>query len=167
MIQQNTTQRLPVSVLVYKIIQSVMSSVIFSLLIIALPQTNLFKSLLIPLIFVLNIIYMYFWWFLYSYQVSNEAVTVNSGVIFRSSKIIQFNDVQSSAVHRGPLLALLGLARFDGFTSSPQQLVITRSKSGSSTSHRPDIQIVLPRTEADELAIYAKKGDIQKVQAVA
>ncbi|MFA6341055.1 MAG: PH domain-containing protein [Candidatus Paceibacterota bacterium] len=121
---------------------------------------------LILLLFVLHDILYYL---KYSFSVSDNSISVTSGVFVISTKIVDFKDIQNISSVRGPLLMLFGLSKLNGFTSSPGQLVVsTNSKNGTSTtSYRPDISIILNRNDAEQLREFmAKANDIQKVRVV-
>lgn len=172
MIQLNTPQKLNSAALVYSILKSVFVAIfllVIAYMISQSPQLVQYKSLILAaavIVAVLNPIYAALWWKLFQYTVGEDYIIIQKGVIFRSEKNINFNDIQSINAVFGPLMALFGLRQVSGFTSSPEQLVITSDKGGTRTTHVPDIQILLDKQTAEELLQAVRKGDVQKVQAV-
>jgi len=85
-----------------------------------------------------------FKWF--SFVLTDRNITINSGVIQRTSSTIRFDRIQDVNVSRDPLQALLGLKSISIWTASPEQRV--------GNSRRPDGRIVLAADDADWLREY-------------
>lgn len=171
MITYNQKTHLPSSVLVYKFIQAFIGSIILIAFTFFAPQLSPFRLILPIVTLLLSFGYTYLWWSLYRYEISSEAITIQSGVLFRSNKSVAFNDLQSAEVNTGPLLLMLGLGRFVAFTASPRQVVMNTSynqngRGGTSSTIRPDVDLIITKAEAEEVLTQTRKGDIQKVQAV-
>lgn len=172
MITLNTPQKLSSAVLAYLLLKSFAGSVVIvavGFIFVQAAQYTQYQSLILIVVVALalvKLIYIAIWWKLFEYQIGEDYIAVKFGVIFRTDKSINFNDVQSINAAFGPLLALFGLRQVRGFTSSPEQLVITSTKSGAQTRHVPDIQILLDKQIAEELLVKIRKEDVQKVRMV-
>lgn|GEM_PF-1545833 len=173
MITKNQPQQLGKSTLYYFLFQRLVTSAILSAIFIyweSLSPTPFFAyaTTIVPVaIFVISLTFGYLYWKLYRYTVSDEGIETQSGVIVRSSKAVQFNDIQSANVVMGPILALFGLQRFQAFTSSPEQLsVVSDGRGHTRTVHNPDIVVVLDKDLATEIAALTKTNDVQKVKQV-
>src|SRR3989344_389314 len=144
MIQKNVVLKLPFSVLTYRIIQAVIFSVVLAILTKFFPQTSDYYILISVVWLVLSVGYTIAYLATFSYVIGDDAVTVNSGVFFKSNKITNYNNLQNIETKTGPVLMMFGLSHLRGFTSSPAQLVITSSGNGrTNTSVKPDVQITL------------------------
>lgn len=173
MIQLNAPQKLTTSTLVYLLLRSLIIAVIIAAVLYFVAESpssvQNYKQLILLAAVVLPIlilIYEVLWWKLFEYTIGTDSVNIQSGVIFRSEKNIDFNKIQSINAVFGPLLALFGLRQVRGFTSSPEQLVVTSTGRGTQTQHIPDIQIILGKDDAEQFLQMVRKGDIQKVQTV-
>ena len=172
MIQLNVSQKLSRAALGYLLLRSGFLAAVVILvayLIVVSAQYPTFKLQIVTaaiLLSLLSSVYIWLWWKLFEYTVAENHIQIRSGVIFRSEKNVNFNDIQSANAVFGPLLAVLGLRQVRGFTSSPEQIVITTTKTGSRTQHIPDIQIILDKQTAEDLLEVIRKGDVHKVQAV-
>lgn len=167
MINKNVPLKLPPNALAYKLSQAVIISIILSIVAKFYPETSSYYLLLGLGLLILSGIYTFAYVSLFSYVIGSDAITVNSGVLFRSEKIINYNDLQNVDVQRGPLLMLFGLSNLRGFTASPGQLMISSDDHGhTSTTVTPDVQILLTKQDGEELAQIMRAGHIQKVQQV-
>lgn len=173
MIQQNIPLKLATSVLSYKITQAVLSAIFLSVVIQFFPQTASYRVEAIIGVFIVGIVYAYLYWMFFSYQISQTSIVIRSGVIFRSAKTVEFNNLQNASADRGPLLMLFGLSRFNGFTASVGQISFSssthtdaqgRTTSSSSSTTRPDVDIILPKADAEEMLTWVQSGHIQRVQ---
>jgi membrane protein YdbS with pleckstrin-like domain len=104
------------------------------------------------LIYLVRAAYRVIYFSLFSYTLGPAAVSIDSGVIIRSHKSVQFEEAQNVDVVRGPLLMLFGLGNLRVFTASPGQVVVVSTKNGTRTIHKPDVDIVLPFAEASSLS---------------
>lgn len=173
MIEINSPQKLSTRVLGYYLIKAILGSMVFSAIIyigiMTGSNTGQLKpyAAFIPLVILaLNLGYAILYWKIFTFTLFPDHMTIKSGVVFQNEKTVNFNDVQSSNAALGPLLAMFGLRIVKAFTSSPEQLIITSGKNGSSTRHVPDLQIIIEKESADQIIGIIKKGDVQKVQNV-
>ncbi len=175
MLNLNTPQKLSPNVLYYKLVTVLPVLTIIwlagTLWGIASQQLTLqFYMYVMPVVLVFLLVvawlYLYLWWKIFTYAVFQDHVEITSGIIIRHTKAVNFNDLQSINVVFGPLLAMCGLRKVQGFTSSPQQLIVTGSNDSTTTRHVPDMQLVIEKELAEELARIARSGDVQKVQHV-
>jgi len=124
----------------------------------------------IPLfLFILMYLYNILYYKTFSFSLTEDFISITSGIIYVSTKTIDFKDVQNISSRRGPMLMIFGLSMLNGFTASPGQLVVTTSSYGRSTSYKPDISIVLNQNDSEELRKFITKeetNDIQKVEVV-
>lgn len=82
----------------------------------------------------------------YSFVVTDRNLTIDSGVLARSSNTIRFDRIQDVNTRRDPLHALLGLKSVDIWTASPDQFAGNR--------RRPEGRLVLEADDADWLRDY-------------
>ncbi len=174
MLNLDTAQKLSTTVLWYKLITILP---VLALVWVAVtlwgsfsPQFAFLKSsafvTVAGLILLLTIggIYISIWWKIFTYKVFQDHIEITSGVVIRHSKTINFNDLQSMNVAFGPLLAIFGLRKVEGFTSSPRQIIITGDGDSTHTQHVPDVLLIVEKELAQEIATIAQAGDVQKVQ---
>lgn len=196
MIQTNTQNKLPAKVLAYWLFNSAIIAVIIAIVLgfishagtiqttvnnqpttINVAQYGLLAVAGIPLIiFVLFALYQIFYYSTFSYLVNEGQISITSGILFSSTKTTDFRMIQDISSKRGPILMIFGLGNLQGFTSSPDQIRISgggsfrlgnRYGGGSRTTYRPDINIVLPEADAEELrSQIANSAEVQKVQVV-
>jgi len=106
----------------------------------ALP-TAVFFSLIV-------LAYPVLYYFLFTYEITQQAITINSGILFRQHETINFNRIQVIDNERGPLLMIFGLTRVEIWTASPDQV----SVSGHGTRQpAPDATIYLKKRSALEI----------------
>ncbi len=111
-------------------------------------------SLLLPVIlFVVLVILIYpvLYWYLFSYEVSEHALTVNSGIFFRQYETIDFGRIQTIDNERGPLLWLFGLTIVEIWTASADQMQFSVEKNSVKTRPRPDTLLILRKDDAQIL----------------
>ena len=127
-----------------------------------------FITIGIPLaLFVLIVLYNILYYNMYSFVLDSDKISVTSGVVFSSTKTVDFKTIQNISSQRGPLLMLFGLEILQGFTSSPGQLVITGNRGQSNASYRPDISIPLISDDAEQLRNQiARAAEVDKVKIV-
>ena len=124
-------------------------------------------ALVLIVLAIVGILYQVLYYATCSFIVADGQITVTSGVLFTSDKSTQFEEVQTVAVKRGPVMRMFGLGNLQGFTSSPDQIQIhTGNKGGSYTSYHPDINLVLIADDAEALRAQISSA-IHKVQFVA
>lgn len=171
MITFNVPQKLSSKVLSYSMTGAVIWAVIVTVAVTAVGLTifreiRLFAPMIVVVFFALLFVYVFAWWKIFSYTVFTDHITIHSGVIFQETKTVNFNDIENVSSLSGPLIALFGLRTLKGFTSSPGQLVVSGSKNGTTTTYRPDINIILDAQTAAELMQLMQKSDVQKVENV-
>ena len=168
----DVSQKLPSTVLVYKFISSLVFGIIASVIIwiFTSPTSSgiayAWVRYFIPVILIWGIVYAILWWNIFRYTISQGSITITQGVLFRQTKEVNFNDIQSIDSAFGPILAIFGLRQVRGFTASPGQLIITSNRNGTTTQQRPDVNLILDRQTSDELVNLVKNGHIQKVENV-
>ncbi len=114
------------------------------------------------------VLYNILYFTMYSFVLDSDKISITSGVVFSSTKTIDFKAIQNVSTQRGPLLMMFGLETVQGFTSSPSQLVIqSNGNGGSSTTYRPDISITRVSADAEELRnLIAQSAEVNKVRIV-
>jgi membrane protein YdbS with pleckstrin-like domain len=85
-----------------------------------------------------------------SFMVGEEAVTINSGIVFKRSTSIAYKQVQNITTSRGPLAALFGFSKVSIWTASPSQIVIQQGNS----DNRPAGSLVLKTENAEALKSF-------------
>lgn len=124
-------------------------------------------ALVLAVLAIMSILYQVLYYSMFSFIVTNDRITVTSGILFTSDKSTLFQDVQTASVRRGPIMRMFGLGTLQGFTSSPDQVQIHSSgKGGSYTTYRPDINMVLSVDDAEILRTQIS-STVDKVQMVA
>lgn len=83
---------------------------------------------------------------LFSYSVTNSAITINTGIIFRQYETIDFTRIQTINLERGPLLWLFGLTEVRLWTASADQF-----NQAEHARAQPDTTLYLDRTTAEQL----------------
>ena len=122
-------------------------------------------GLIVPLLwlFVVAIIvvlcYPVLYYLLFTYELSQSSITVNSGIIFRQYETIQFDKIQALDNERGPLLMLFGLTLVKVWTASADQLVSGEGNNHAQIRPRPDMTLILRRDEAHALREFAMRGN--------
>ena len=97
--------------------------------------------------------YPVLYYLFFTYELTEEAITANSGIIFRQYETIQFNKIQAIDNERGPLLMLFGLTLVKVWTASPDQ--VTSGLGRDAVRPRPDMTLLLRKDEAMALRDFA------------
>jgi len=115
----------------------------------------------------LIVLYNILYYKMYSFVLDSDKISITSGVVFSSTKTVDFKTIQNISTKRGPILMLFGLKIVQGFTSSPGQLVVTGNRGQTSTTYRPDISIPLIADDAEQLRnLIAQAAEVDKVKIV-
>jgi membrane protein YdbS with pleckstrin-like domain len=80
-----------------------------------------------------------------SFTVTNATLTVNSGILVKSSNAISFAQIQNISNTKGPLAAMFGLSKMNVWTASPSQIRVTKGE----TEHKPTGMLWLETTNAE------------------
>ncbi len=94
---------------------------------------------------------------LLTYELTEEAMTLNSGIVFRQYETIQFGKIQAIDNERGPLLMLFGLTLVKVWTASADQLVSGMGSDAARIRPRPDMRLILGKDEAAGLRDLAMR----------
>src|SRR3989338_49992 len=119
---------------------------------------------LVPVILIVGLIialYPILYWYLFSYELSEHTITVNSGILFRQYETIDFGKIQSIDNERGPLLMLFGLTMVEIWTASSDQISFNVSPHSTRARPRPDTVLILTKNDAAQLKdfmMHAKTG---------
>jgi hypothetical protein len=187
MIQKDTTQKLSVRVLLYGLIGGIPGNILGSVFFTAIPfmfyqlipyyfqHRDFNMSVFISpafgwsalAVFVFNYIMFYLGWLLYEYTITDASIIVRSGVIYRTNKSVNFNDLESAQANYGPVSLLFGVKKVVAYSSSPAQVSSYTDKNGTHTTVTPDVSIILVKEDAEELVKLMRVGDIQKVHVIA
>jgi membrane protein YdbS with pleckstrin-like domain len=174
MIQPNTQSKLSGSVLTYWLFKALFLPIILCVFMMfattqvtvdgvvtnlsVMAQFGVFAVFGIPVaLFVILAIYQILYFNAFSFAVNEGQISITSGVLFSSTKTTDFRMVQNVASARGPILAMFGLSALRGFTSSPDQIHVSGGsfelggRGGSRTTYRPDINMLLPVADAEQL----------------
>ena len=84
----------------------------------------------------------------FSFQLSSRNIIINSGVVVRDSRTIDFGKIQNVEMQRGPLQMLLGLTKVKIWTASMDQ--ISFNQNGTSTA-RPDGLLTVYSEDAEAI----------------
>jgi membrane protein YdbS with pleckstrin-like domain len=92
------------------------------------------------------------WYFRnFSFVADATGLSTTSGIIVTTEKTVQYEEAENASLVRGPILGLFGLAKLRVFTASPAQIIITTTRGGTTTTHKPDVDMSLPESDAMEL----------------
>lgn len=195
MIQSNSQNKLPGSVLVYWLFKALIIPVILAIVLVFLsmlgpiqgtsngqPTTinvasfGPFVIFGIPLLlFILGALYWLLYYSMFSFMLTDQSVSITSGILFSQTKTTDFRAVQDVSTKRGPLLMIFGLSILQGFTSSPDQIRVSSGSfrlggafgNNARTTYRPDISIPLPSSVAEQLrSQIATTAQTQNVRVV-
>jgi|SRR3989344_557308 len=127
--------------------------------------TFLNPAIIVPLISIVIcviIVYPVLYWYLFTYELTAQSITVNSGILFRQYETIDFGRVQTIDNERGPLLWLFGLTIVEIWTASADQLEFTMNKHSAHSRPRPDTMLILQSDDAQALKdfIMRAKGGV-------
>ncbi len=89
-----------------------------------------------------------------SYVVSEKMLTINSGILIKSSKSIPYASVQNVNNTSGPIAMIFGVGRINIWTSSQEQIQISRGNS----RNKPSGSLLLAKTDAEWLKDYILKN---------
>ncbi len=99
-------------------------------------------------------LYIYLSFNAVSFQINNNAVAINSGIVFKKSKVIPFHSVQTVNLNTGPIQGLFGISAVEIWTASQSQSEV---HSGN-TEKRADGILYLETKDAEQLReIMTKK----------
>jgi membrane protein YdbS with pleckstrin-like domain len=160
----NTRHRQPIAALWYTALPAILvACIVLTLGIVFITSTALASaniagfSALIMFVSVMGTIlaiaYPILFYLLFSYEIGEHAITINSGIIFRQHETINFERIQVVDNERGPLLMLFGLTLVELWTSSPDQL----AAAPHSIRPRPDATLLLKKGDAEELKDFVTR----------
>jgi len=116
---------------------------------------------LVPIILIVGLIialYPILYWYLFSYELSEHTITVNSGILFRQYETIDFGKIQSIDNERGPLLMLFGLTMVEIWTASSDQISFNVGQGSATARPRPDTVLILTKRQAEELKDFMMRA---------
>lgn len=122
------------------------------------------SSALVPVIITLALIitlYPILYWYLFSYELTPNTITINSGILFRQYETIDFGRIQTIENQRGPLLMLFGLTVVKVWTASASQISFSVGNNATQAHPRPDTMLILAKNDAQTLKdfmVRAKTG---------
>lgn len=82
-----------------------------------------------------------------SFIMDNEKITINSGIVIKKSRTINFDRIQNTVITKGPLSALFGVSKLSIWTASPMQIQVKEEKMESN----PDGVLWLKKIDAEAL----------------
>ncbi len=103
------------------------------------------------IVIALVLAYPILFYLLFSFELTEHTITVNSGILFRQYETIDFNKVQAMDQERGPLLMLFGLTEINIWTASADQLTFSVGANALKTRPRPDVRMLLRKDDAQKL----------------
>ena len=118
----------------------------------------LFLASLIIVVVLLVLVYPVLYWYLFSYELSERTITVNSGILFRQYESIDFGRVQTVDNERGPLLWFFGLTMVKIWTASADQLAFSVGKGSSEARPHPDTMLILDKDAAQALKDFIMRS---------
>ena len=112
----------------------------------------------ISIVVLLVVSYPILYWYLFSYEVTERTITVNSGILFRQYETIDFGRVQSIDNERGPLLWLFGLTMVEVWTASADQISFSVGNKSAEAHPRPDTTLILKKGDAQALKDFIMRS---------
>ncbi len=109
-------------------------------------------------IILIILIYPFLSWYLFSYELTGNTITVNSGILFRQYETIDFGRIQTIENERGPLLWLFGLTMVKIWTASAGQLNFSVGDKSTRARPRPDTVLVLAEEDAARLKDFIMRS---------
>ena len=109
---------------------------------------------LMPLILVVTLLvlaYPVLYWMLFTYELTEHTITINSGIIFRQYETIDFGRIQTIDNERGPLLMLFGLTLVRIWTASADQISFSVGNKSAEAHPQPDTTLLLHKDAAEQL----------------
>lgn len=98
----------------------------------------------------LGYLYIYFLYESITYIVTNNSLTVNSGIFIKRSKTILFDTIQTMEFTSGILMTMFGIVDFKIKITSPSNININRGQ----ISKFSDASLVLTRSEVNKLTQF-------------
>lgn len=154
--------KLPASTLTYMLTARIIFTVIVFIACFFIIQNNadatlnpLFINGGILVLGCIAIIHSILYYNLFSYGVTSSNITINSGIIFRESKTVDFIKIQNINNVRGPLLMLFGLTELQIWTASPSQMSYTMVSSNGQRNvaprPKPEATLIITKEQAESI----------------
>ena len=120
---------------------------------------SLLSSVALFVLIVAGVAFAYplLYYLLFTYEVHERSITVNSGILFRQYETIDFKKIQTIDNERGPLLMLFGLTIVEIWTASWDQLSHS-GVNGARVRPRPDMYLILEKNAASELRDFIMRA---------
>ncbi|MDF1496972.1 MAG: PH domain-containing protein [Patescibacteria group bacterium] len=150
MINLNQTIGLPISSLLYRYLRLIFFILLFTSPIILsglYEWLQTFASILIFIGIPIAICYAISH-FNISYNVEEDKITINKGILFKKSKTIAYHSIQNINILKGPLQSLAGISSINIWTASPGQQL---GHHNHDTPGKADGSLLLNTTDANWL----------------
>ena len=108
-------------------------------------------SFLVLLVAAITVAHPILRYLLFSFEISGQAITVNTGILFRQHESINFDRIQVIDNERGPLLMLFGLTKMCIWTASPDQY---NQEHKGHLDPNPDATILLRKNDAEAVKYF-------------
>ncbi len=118
-------------------------------------------STLLPIVILVTILvlaYPVLYWYLFSYELTERHITINSGILFRQYETIDFGRIQTMDNERGPLLWLFGLTMVEIWTASADQISFSVGNKSTEARPRPDTVLILRENDAQALKDFIMRS---------
>ncbi len=119
------------------------------------------SGVLVPFIITLGLIivlYPILYWYLFSYELTQNTITINSGILFRQYETIDFGRIQTIENERGPLLMLFGLTVVKVWTASASQISFSMVSNSTQARPRPDTMLIIGKNDAQALKDFMMRS---------
>ena len=123
---------------------------------------NAWKGGLGGFIFIGGVILLYqvLYYHSFFFVIEEHKMVVESGIIFKKSYVVPFDQLQNVVISRGLISSLFGLSRIQIWLALPAQVILSR-RSGRSGG-KPDCRLDLLIDDAEMLMnLLYKKDDIK------
>ena len=171
MISFGTKTKLPVAYMWYTAVQATFAGLIIGG-VLGLFSSDTTTGVIVGLVFFIPAILLAVVNYVFtSFVAADQEITINAGMIFRTSKTINYGRVQNVDVVRGPIQMMFGLATINIWTASQGQVQSTTSWNNgvSSTQMKATAEgkLTLLKQDADDLRAHiSSKGAVQLVAPV-
>ncbi|MDD5146043.1 MAG: PH domain-containing protein [Candidatus Pacebacteria bacterium] len=133
MFETNIENKLPLSLKWYALVKIALLFFIFSLIFIVFGKSIWLYAFFFLFIFLgLPLwIYLIFTLKFTSFVITENTITINSGIFFKNSKTISFDKIQNCNASEGILSKMFNLSKLNIWTASPSQIHIERGNSSN------------------------------------
>ena len=171
MVIYDASQSQPKAYLWYTLMQAVVAGVIFGLVLGVIGGDMTVGAFVGGFVLICAALLAVINYSFFSFKPTAQDITINKGMLFRSSKTINYTRIQNVDVAQGPIQMMFGLATVNIWTASQDQMQssTTYSNGLSRTTIKavPEGKLVVSKADAEDLRTHmSNKGNVQQVTMV-